>query len=39
MSYVAGSLECCSMYRRMVAPEEPVPERRTTMRLPEEKPA
>lgn len=27
----------CSMYTRMVAPEEPVPERRKMMRLPSEK--
>jgi hypothetical protein len=27
------------MYKRIVAPEEPVPDRRTTMRLPDEKQA
>lgn len=39
ISYVDGSSECCSIYKRMVAPEEPVPDSRTTMRLPDEKPA
>ncbi len=31
---LAGSLVYCSMYRRMVAPEEPVPDRRKMMREP-----
>eukprot|EP00967_Tisochrysis_lutea_P140829 scaffold257907_cov17-Tisochrysis_lutea.AAC.2 len=33
-SYLAGSLLYCSMYIRMVAPEEPVPDRRKMMREP-----
>jgi hypothetical protein len=37
MSYVDGSLLYCSMYSRIVAPDEPVPESRTTMRVPDEK--
>ncbi len=33
-SYLEGSLLYCSMYMRMVAPEDPVPDRRKMMREP-----
>jgi len=36
---VAGSLLCCSIYKRMVAPDDPVPDNRMIIRLPDEKQA
>ncbi len=35
---LAGSLVYCSMYMRMVAPDEPVPDRRKMMRDPSAEP-